>query len=80
MNRLGIMVDVSHISKTAALDAIQLSRVPVIASHSNTRALTNHFRNMDDETLFALKDNGGVMQATARAEFVKTLTPKHIQA
>lgn len=80
MNRLGIMVDVSHIAKASALDAIRLSRAPVIASHSNTRATTEHFRNMDDETLLALKDSGGVMQATALAEFVKTLTPEQKEA
>jgi membrane dipeptidase len=80
MNRLGIMVDVSHISKAAALDAIRLSRAPVIASHSNTTAVRDHFRNMDDETLLALKDSGGVMQATALAEFVKTLTPEQQEA
>ena len=75
MNRLGIMVDISHISKAAALDAIRLSRAPVIASHSNTLAITDHPRNMDDETLLALRDNGGVMQATALAAFVKAPTP-----
>ncbi len=80
MNRLGIMVDVSHISKAAVLDAIRLSRAPVIASHSNTSALTDHFRNMDDETLLAIKDSGGVMQATALPVFVKTLTPEQQEA
>ena len=80
MNRLGIMVDVSHISRAAALDAIRLSRAPVIASHSNTLAVTNHPRNMDDETLLALRDNGGVMQATALSVFVKEFTPELQQA
>ena len=80
MNRLGIMVDVSHISKAAALEAIRLSRAPVIASHSNTRAVRDHFRNMDDETLLALKDSGGVMQAVATAAFVKDLTPEQQEA
>tara|TARA_B100000809_G_scaffold235073_1_gene253028 strand:- start:3502 stop:6060 length:2559 start_codon:yes stop_codon:yes gene_type:complete len=80
MNRLGIMVDVSHISKAAALDAIRLSRAPVIASHSNTTAIRDHFRNMDDETLLALKDSGGVMQTVALAEFVKLLTPAQQEA
>jgi membrane dipeptidase len=55
MNRLGIIVDISHISKDAALDAIRMSRAPVIASHSNVHALAAHFRNMDDETLLALR-------------------------
>ncbi len=70
MNRLGIMVDVSHISKAAMLDAVRLSRAPVIASHSSTRALTDHPRNMDDEQLLALRDNGGVMQTVALGSFV----------
>ena len=80
MNRLGIMVDVSHVSRAAALDAIRLSRAPVIASHSNTLAVTNHPRNMDDETLLALRENGGVMQATALSVFVKEFTPELQQA
>ena len=76
MNRLGIMVDISHVSRAAALDAIRLSQAPVIASHSNALAITNHPRNMDDETLLALRDNGGVMQATALSVFVKEFTPE----
>ena len=80
MNRLGIMVDVSHVSRAAALDAIRLSRAPVIASHSNTLAITKHPRNMDDETLLALRDNGGVMQATALSFFVKEFTPEMLEA
>ena len=71
MNRLGIMVDVSHISKAAMLDAVRLSRAPVIASHSSTRALADHPRNMDDEQLLALRENGGVMQTVAFAAYVK---------
>jgi len=80
MNRLGMMVDVSHISKAAALDAIRLSGAPVIASHSNPRAVRDHFRNMDDETLLAIKDSGGVMQTVALAEFVNALTPEQEKA
>ena len=71
MNRLGIMVDVSHISKNAALHAMQVSKAPVIASHSSTRALADVPRNMDDETLRALKENGGVMQTVALGGYVK---------
>ncbi len=72
MNRLGIMVDISHISKKSALDAIRLSRAPVIASHSSARAVNDNPRNLDDETLLALKKNGGVVQCVALGEFVKT--------
>ena len=70
MNRLGVIVDVSHISKQAMLDAVRLSVAPVIASHSSTRALRDHPRNMDDEQLLALRDNGGVMQTVALGNFV----------
>lgn len=71
MNRLGIMVDVSHISKKSMLDAVSLSKAPVIASHSSTRALCDVSRNMDDEQLQALKTNGGVIQTVALGNFVK---------
>ncbi len=71
MNRLGIMVDVSHISKKASLQAMKLSKAPVIASHSSTKALCDVPRNMDDEQLLALKENGGVMQTVALGNFVK---------
>lgn len=71
MNKWGIMVDISHPSKQANLQAIALSKAPVIASHSSVRALANHTRNMDDELLLALKKNGGVMQTVAFATYVK---------
>jgi membrane dipeptidase len=80
MNRLGMMVDVSHISKAAALAAMRLSRAPVMASHSSTRALANTPRNMDDETLLALKDNGGVMQTVAFRGYVKIAPAERTQA
>jgi membrane dipeptidase len=71
MNRLGIMIDVSHISKQAMLESASLSRAPIIASHSSMRALTDVPRNMDDEQLLALKENGGVIQVVAVGSFVK---------
>jgi len=71
MNRLGIMIDVSHVSKQTMLDAARLSRSPIIASHSSTRALTDVPRNMDDEQLLVLKQNGGVIQVVAVGSFVK---------
>jgi membrane dipeptidase len=72
MNRVGIMIDVSHPSKGAILQAIGLSKAPVIASHSSVRRLANHPRNMDDETLMAVKTNGGVVQVVALGAYVKT--------
>jgi len=71
MNRVGMMVDVSHISKAAALHAMRISTAPVIASHSSARAVADHVRNFDDETLLALKENGGVMQTVAFDGYVK---------
>ena len=65
MNRLGIMVDISHGSKQTALDAIRLSAAPVIASHSSIASVSAHPRNLDDETLRALRDDGGVVQVVA---------------
>lgn len=75
MNRWGIMVDVSHPSKAANLQAMALSKAPVIASHSAARALADHSRNMDDEQLEALKKNGGVIQTVAFASYVKINKP-----
>lgn len=72
MNRLGIMVDVSHISHDAQMDAMGVSKAPVIASHSSTRALADVARNMSDEALMALKANGGVIQMVALGSYVKT--------
>jgi membrane dipeptidase len=71
MNRLGIMVDVSHGSKQTALDAMRLSAAPVIASHSAVASVNAHPRNMDDETLLALKADGGVVQIVAFDAYLK---------
>jgi membrane dipeptidase len=71
MNRVGMMVDLSHLSRTAALQALALSTAPVIASHSAVRALVDHNRNLDDEQLLALKKNGGVVQVVAYAGYLK---------
>jgi membrane dipeptidase len=75
MNRLGIMVDVSHPSKASIMQSIALSKAPVIASHSSARALADHSRNMDDEMLLALKKNGGVIQTVAFNGYVKIAPP-----
>jgi membrane dipeptidase len=72
MNRLGMMVDLSHPSRGANMEAMRLSQAPVIASHSGVRAIANVSRNMDDEQLLALKKNGGVIQIVGFASYVKT--------
>ena len=80
MNRLGMMVDLSHPSKGANMEAIRLSKAPVIASHSGVRALANVSRNMDDELLLALKKNGGVIQVVGFASYVKTDAKERVDA
>ena len=75
MNRLGIMVDVSHASKESMMQTAALSKAPIIASHSAARALCDVSRNMDDEQLLALKKTGGVIQAFAYSSSVKTTKP-----
>lgn len=80
MNRLGVLVDVSHMSKAAALEAIRLSRAPVIASHSSIHAIAPNPRNIDNETLLALAAKGGVIQITAVHSFVKVDPPGAMEA
>lgn len=75
MNRLGMMVDVSHISDKAFFDVLSVSDVPVIASHSNARALCNNPRNLTDSMLVALKENGGVAQVCVLSAYVKAQEP-----
>jgi len=70
MNRLGMMIDVSHPSKKSFMDMIKYSKAPLIASHSSARALCNHSRDLDDEQLLLLKENGGVVQTVAFAGYV----------
>ena len=70
MNRVGMLVDVSHISRAAMLDAVRLSETPVIASHSSMRALMDHPRNLDDEQLRALAESGGVVHVVAVGAFL----------
>ena len=70
MNKWGIIIDVSHPSKQANIQAIQLSKAPVIASHSSARALCDHSRNLDDEQLELIEKNGGVVQTVAFRSYV----------
>ena len=70
MNKWGIMVDLSHPSKASNIQAIQLSKAPVIASHSSARALNNVPRNLDDEVLMMIKEKKGVVQTVAFRTYV----------
>ena len=80
MNRLGIMVDVSHVSKKSMLDAAKLSKTPIIASHSSCRALCDIPRNLDDEELLALKENGGVINMVGIVPYIKEDHPEKQKA
>ncbi len=71
-NKWGIMLDLSHPAKTTNLQTMELSKAPVIASHSSARAVNDHSRNLSDEELLALKENGGVVQAVAFASYVNS--------
>ncbi|MEM7503215.1 MAG: dipeptidase [Pseudomonadota bacterium] len=73
MNRLGIMVDVSHGSDDVFYDAIAVSKAPIIASHSNARAVTDHNRNMTDEMLRLMAENGGVVQLTMLSVYLRDI-------
>ncbi|URL60257.1 dipeptidase [Luteibacter flocculans] len=70
-NALGMMVDVSHASDACVRDVLALSRAPIIASHSSSRAMTDHPRNLPDDLLAAIAAKGGVVQAVAYKEFLK---------
>lgn len=70
-NQLGIMVDVSHSSDACVREVLALSTSPVIASHSSSRALDRHPRNLSDELLRAIAAKGGVIQAVAVQEFIR---------
>ncbi|MFC2118225.1 membrane dipeptidase [Bacteroidota bacterium] len=74
-NRLGIIIDVSHISDKSFYDVIELSEAPVIASHSNAYALCNSSRNIKDDMLKKLAENGGVIQMCPLSSFVKDFPP-----
>ncbi len=71
MNRLGMMIDVSHISDRSFLDVLKYSSAPVIASHSCAKAICNNPRNLSDDLLRALKANGGVIQMCILSDYVK---------
>jgi membrane dipeptidase len=74
MNRLGMMVDVSHVSDKTMSDALDVSKAPIIASHSSARALSNVPRNIPDDLLKKIADKGGVIQVNFYTGFVDAAT------
>jgi membrane dipeptidase len=76
MNRLGMMIDVSHVSDKTMSDALDVSKAPIIASHSSARALSNVPRNIPDDLLKRIGDKGGVIQVNFYTEFLDAATVK----
>jgi microsomal dipeptidase-like Zn-dependent dipeptidase len=72
MNRLGMMVDLSHASEKSFYDAMDISQVPIVCSHSSCRSLCDHPRNLTDEQMKRLANSGGVMQVTFYEGFLRT--------
>src|SRR5437773_597583 len=70
MNRLGVMVDISHVADKTFFDAIETTKAPMIASHSSSRVIANHARNMTDDMMRALARNGGVVMISYHAAFL----------
>ena len=75
MNRLGMMIDVSHVSDQSFYDVLKLSKTPVLASHSCSRALCDNPRNLTDDMLRALAANNGVVQMCILSDYVKKPLP-----
>ena len=78
MNRVGMMVDLSHASEKSFYDALEISSVPIVCSHSSARALCNHPRNLTDEQMRRLAEKGGVAQVTLYHGFLKEDSPEFL--
>ena len=79
-NELGMMVDISHASEATAMDAIEASEAPVIASHSATKGAFSHARNLGDDVLLAMRDTGGVVQIVAFDAYLRAPAPEKVAA
>ncbi|KAA5801087.1 membrane dipeptidase [Alkalicaulis satelles] len=79
LNDHGILVDVSHVGKRSMMEAVALSRAPIIASHSGASGYYENARNLDDEQLDAIRDNGGVAQMVAFRSYVADVDPRILE-
>jgi membrane dipeptidase len=77
MNRLGMVVDVSHVADATFFDIIEVTKAPVIASHSSVDGVKEHARNMSDAMLRALAENGGVIQINAVIKYIDPIEREH---
>ena len=75
LNRLGVMVDISHVSDKTFWDALEVSKAPMIASHSSCRAISGHARNMTDPMIKALATKGGVIQINSYSDYLVETPP-----
>lgn len=80
MNRLGMLIDVSHISDDAFFDCLEHSQAPVVATHSSARALYDHPRNLSDDMIIALAKKGGVIQMNMLSAYIKDESPERSAA
>src|SRR5690606_39226288 len=79
MNELGMMIDLSHGGEQTFYDVLKITTKPILVSHSNAASLTPHYRNLDDNQLAALKQNGGVVGVNFYSEFLDSKYPARVK-